>query len=116
MLSEQGQSFHQWKSSCMFKVWGKAHYLYLTLPSVCKTKGFIAGSGGIGAVTLMVIFTFIYPSITENADAIVDLRIEQGIIKTTQITDSITLETIDENVNKLILFQCIEHPNHLLCN
>lgn len=86
-----------------------------------KIKQFTAGSSA-GALALFIIFTIMYPNITDNADAIVDLKVSQGVILTNienqgDKLDSmdVSIKIVDSKLNKVLILLCKDSTS-ALCN
>jgi hypothetical protein len=84
-------------------------------------KQFTAGTSA-GAAALFVIFAILLPSINDNADAIIDLRVSEGIILTTLENQGDKLDGIDEKLdnanvklNKIMILLC-QNSESVLCN
>jgi len=88
----------------------------MSLPKICKSKSFLAGMGGSNVIILTIIITFFYPGMTANAADIDELEINQTQFQGILGIGDEEPGTLKTNVEKLIILECIDHPNHTLCN
>ncbi len=86
-----------------------------------KIKQLTVGTSA-GEAALFVIFTILLPSINDNADAIIDLRVSEGIVLTTLENQGDKLDDIDEKLdnanvklNKIMILLC-QNSESILCN
>lgn len=86
-----------------------------------KTKQTISAVS-VGAAALFIIFTILLPQIQDNAGAIVELQISEGIIITTIENNGDKLDDLDrkmtnanEKLNKILIIMC-QNSDSVLCN
>lgn len=86
-----------------------------------KTKQTISAAS-VGAAALFIIFTLLLPQIQDNAGAIVELKISEGIIITTIENNGDKLDDLDkkltnanEKLNKILIIMC-QNSESVLCN
>jgi len=91
------------------------------IPASYRTKEALTGMS-LGAVSLMLIISFIYPSMMDNNNAIGELQIQDAIQKTNfsnLITSSMILSKnqnlMDDKLDKLIIIAC-QQSNSSLCS
>jgi dolichol kinase len=93
----------------------------LTFTKFTTSKEFLSGTTA-GLVALFVLSTFVWPVVTENASAVVDLQIEQAIIMTSMENQKETLDRVDNQLtsintklDKLIIILC-QNSDSSFCN
>lgn len=89
------------------------------IPASYRTKEVLTGMS-LGAVALMLIFSFIYPSIVDNNNAIGELQIEDAIQKTnfshlisSNMIISSNQNSMDVKLDKLIIIVCQQNQSSL---
>lgn len=97
-------------------MWGESQGILLMahITEICKTKAGITGMS-LGGVALLVIFTFLYPSIVDNDTAIGELQITEGILSNTLQNQNIQLnnlangqDEINTKLSQIIIILCTQ--------
>ena len=88
----------------------------MSLPKVCSTKGFQIGTATAGIIALALLTTFVIPNVSDNADAISELKTEHAVTKQIQEDKTKQLDGMDKKLDKLVILSCIENKDHSLCN